>query len=69
MKIGDRLVKQPYRDVEKGVRPYTLPCVVVALNEAHGFYVVEFEGKFGVKFRETFYLENKARPDRKEKQE
>ena len=43
-RVGDRLMKTPELGYEniKG----TIPCTVVYVNEAHGFYTVQFDAGY-----------------------
>ena len=39
--VGDRLIKKPYFGIDNLTDP--IPCTVVYVNEAHGYYTVQFD--------------------------
>lgn len=42
--VGDRLMKKPYFGIDDLKEP--IPCTVVYVNAAHGFYTVQFEAGY-----------------------
>ena len=42
--MGDRLRKKPYFGIDNLEDP--IPCTVVYVNEAHGFYTVQFDAGY-----------------------
>ena len=42
--VGDRLIKKPYFGIDKLTA--RIPCTVVYVNEAHGFYTVQFDAGY-----------------------
>ena len=42
--VGDRLTKKPYFGIDNLADP--IPCTVVYVNEAHGFYTVLFDSGY-----------------------
>ena len=42
--VGDLLMKKPYFGIDN--LPDPIPCTVVYVNEAHGFYTVQFDAGY-----------------------
>ena len=42
--VGDLLMKKPYFGIDNLDAP--IPCTVVYVNEAHGFYAVQFDAGY-----------------------
>ena len=42
--MGDRLMKKPYFGIDNLTDP--IPCTVVYVNDAHGFYTVQFDAGY-----------------------
>ena len=42
--VGDRLLKNPHFGIDNLTDP--IPCTVVYVNEAHGFYTVQFDAGY-----------------------
>ena len=42
--VGDRLMKKPYFGIDNLDGP--IPCTVTYVNEAHGFYTVQFDAGY-----------------------
>ena len=43
-RVGDRLMRKPYFGIDN--LPDPIPCTVVYVNEAHGFYTVQFDAGY-----------------------
>ena len=42
--VGDRLIKKPHFGIDNLTAP--IPCTVVYVNKAHGFYTVLFDSGY-----------------------
>ena len=42
--VGDRLMEKPYFGIDNLTDP--IPCTVVYVNEAHGYYTVQFDAGY-----------------------
>ena len=42
--VGERLMRKPYFGIDDLKEP--IPCTVVYVNEAHGYYTVQFDAGY-----------------------
>ena len=42
--VGDRLIQKPHFGIDNLTDP--IPCTVVYVNEAHGYYTVQFDAGY-----------------------